>query len=145
MKNIYDEKLQPCSLDGMAKTGYTRNGSCAVEGNDIGNHHICVDISSVDKEKGNFCNQTNQPDWCSKEMVCNNGNGKCSVQNWCICQWAFADYIENAGGCDKINNIHCDSTNMEALIAYQNNTSDPKIKNALNCLSEKCNFKNKYR
>ena len=140
MKNVYGGKLQSCSLDGMAKTGYLRDGMCAVDGSDIGNHHICIDISSVDKTKGNFCKQTDQTNWCSKEMLCNNGKGKCPVKNWCICQWAFADYIKNAGGCDKINDIHCDSTNMEALVAYQNNSSDPKIASALNCLRKKCNL-----
>ena len=133
--NVYNQRLKPCSLPGMAKTGYTRDGSCAFEDGDSGNHHICIDISSVDQTKGNFCEQTGQPDWCSESMTCNNGKGVCPVENWCICQWAFADYIENPGGCDNINKIHCESTNMKALEAYKSN---PKYLNALNCLRKKC-------
>jgi len=138
--NVYGKILEPCSSDGMAKTGYTRNGSCALEDGDIGNHHICIDISSVDQTKGNFCEQTKQPDWCSSDMSCHNSNKACPVNNWCICQWAFADYIENSGGCENINNIYCESTNSEALKAYKENKYDPKILNALECIEKKCNI-----
>jgi len=122
-----------------ARTGYTRTGYCINENDDIGSHHICIDLSST--TGGNFCTVTGQPNWCSSKMTCHedyhNNKNQCLIQNWCVCQWAFASYVELAGGCDHIQYIHCDAVNIHALIAYQN-SSQKKYIDALNCLQKKC-------
>ena len=57
----------------------------------------------------------------------------------CVCQWAFASYLERAGGCDQIQKVVCEATNMVALTHYrQQAASSPRIKNALQCLQQKC-------
>lgn len=60
----------------------------------------------------------------------------CDIANWCVCQWAFATYIEKAGGCDAIQDIQCAAINKEALVAYSSNRD--KYEEALNCLVERC-------
>ena len=60
----------------------------------------------------------------------------CAIENWCVCQWAFASYIGKAGGCDAIQDIQCDAINMQALVAYKSNPD--KYGQALSCLSERC-------
>lgn len=162
--NVYGEELQSCSYDGMARTGYTRTGYCVDQNDDTGSHHICIDLSSnvVDNDDGgaddgvvgNFCDVTGQNDWCSSYMTChenydnNNNNNNdsdddgnneaetCQVQNWCVCQWAFASYLEAAGGCDAIQDIVCESINMQAAVAYYNAKNE--YGDALNCLIERC-------
>ena len=58
--------------------------------------------------------------------------GDCAIGNWCVSQWAFAGYIQKAGGCDAIVEVQCDATNMAALRAYRKEaSSDPSIKEAL--------------
>ena len=59
------------------------------------------------------------------------------MEHWCVCQWAFSSYLDRAGGCDHIQDIVCDATNMAALDAYRAN-SDPKIRRALACLESRC-------
>lgn len=138
-ENVNGETLGRCSQDGMALTGFTRNGHCVNRNDDAGSHHICIDMSS--NTGGNFCKVTGQPDWCSSSMQCNTGAQLCPVTNWCVCEWAFARYIHAAGGCDKIQNVVCDATNMQALLHYREKESrDPQIKYALECLESKCNI-----
>ena len=123
-KNVYGNNLQVCSTDGMAQTGYTRTGYCVETQDDEGSHHICIDLSSA--QGGNFCDVTGQSDWCSSEnMPCQDDPTQetCSIQNWCVCQWAFASYIRNAGGCDQIQDIVCESINLQAVLAYQKDES----------------------
>merc|ERR1719378_53757 len=68
-------------------------------------------------------------------------SGTCAIGNWCVCQWAFARYIQMAGGCDAIVNIECGATNMAALKAYRSNAAkSPAIKDALDCLEKRCNL-----
>lgn len=140
-RNVYGAPLQSCSSHGMALTGYTRNGSCVDQKqNDHGSHHVCIDLSST--TGGNFCQVTGQSDWCSSEMPCHEDQvQKCPVNHWCVCQWAFASYLENAGGCDHIQDIVCGAVNMEAVRAYQekqSSSSSKKYKVALECLVERC-------
>jgi uncharacterized protein (DUF2237 family) len=136
-RNVYGDQLQPCSSDGMALTGYTRTGYCVDRNDDEGSHHICIDLASADG--GNFCTVTGQSDWCSSSSMPCNGNSDetCSIENWCVCQWAFASYLHNAGGCDMIQDIVCESINLEAVLAYQR-TSGSKYETALNCLVSRC-------
>ena len=57
------------------------------------------------------------------------------MKSWCVCQWAFASYIHNAGGCEHIQDIKCDALNRQALVAY--GKSD-KYREALECIERKC-------
>lgn len=136
--NVYGKPLEDCSTKGMALTGFTRDGTCTDEIDDQGSHHICIDLTST--TGGNFCMVTSQPDWCSSQMPCvGDPSSDCQVQSWCVCQWAFASYIENAGGCSQIQDIMCGATNMEAYKAYEKEKdNDPKIAAALECLEERC-------
>lgn len=159
--NVYGESLQPCSYDGMALTGYTRSGYCVDRWNDQGSHHICIDLSSLggggsdnentnnennyDTNNQNFCEVTGQSDWCSlQDMPCHEDPdySGCPVTNWCVCQWAFASYIEKSGGCDNIQTVVCESINLEAVLAYQKESSkwnaNPKYYTALSCIMDRC-------
>ena len=121
--NVHGDPLQRCSQAGMALTGYTRSGECYAHDDDHGSHHVCVDVSST--TGGNFCSVTvtppplpaprpslsyqlavthvllqGQPNWCSSKMQCDTSPKElCPVKQWCVCQWAFASYIDKAGGC----------------------------------------------
>jgi len=154
-KNIYGDDLRTCSVpdSNMALTGYTRSGSCVDYDDDAGSHHICIDVSSADD---NFCTVTGQSDWCSSYMPCDttgddddddggDDEGLCPVQNWCVCQWAFASYIATAGGCDFIQEIQCDAINLEAAAAYASvagtsKDTNGKYTDALRCIEERCEF-----
>merc|ERR1719240_2300324 len=104
--NVNGGALQKCSGKGMALPGFTRQGQCVDENDDAGSHHICIDMAS--NTGGNFCTVTGQPNWCSSKMACDGDSShECNVKHWCVCQWAFAAYIERAGGCDKIQSIDC--------------------------------------
>ena len=53
----------------------------------------------------------------------------------------FASYLQRAGGCDKIQNIVCEATNMVALVHYrQRAAADSSIAAALQCLEKRCNL-----
>mmetsp|Transcript_91172 Transcript_91172/g.195553 ORF Transcript_91172/g.195553 Transcript_91172/m.195553 type:complete len:171 (-) Transcript_91172:268-780(-) len=124
--------LSTCSKPGMAMTGFTRDGHCQDVGDDdAGSHHICIQM------KPDFCAVTGQPNWCGSKMPCMGSPGKCPIGNWCVCQWAFARYIEMAGGCDAIVDLVCDATNMAAFRAYKASNS-PSHKEALSCIEKKC-------
>jgi len=134
--NVMGTPLQRCSHSGMALTGWTRNGHCVDYNDDGGSHHICIDMAS--NTGGNFCSVTGQSDWCSSQMSCDGDSSRqCPVEHWCVCQWAFSSYLDRAGGCDHIQDIVCDATNMAALDAYRA-SSDPKIRRALACLESRC-------
>ena len=143
-KNVQGAPLQLCSHSGMAMTGFTRSGKCEDQNDDQGSHHICIDLKSVNGlngEKKNFCQVTGQPNWCDTKGSCYNSFGTCPRKNWCVCQWAFAAYLENAGGCDKIQKIVCEATNMEAFKSYVKVASkSPRIASALACLKQRCNL-----
>lgn len=116
-----------------------RDGHCTETQDDRGSHHICIDLSST--SGGNFCSVTGQPDWCSSTMGCNTNylTSTCPVEHWCVCQWAFASYILNAGGCDKIQDIVCEATNSAALAAYEAQAPNyPHISDALDCIRSRC-------
>jgi len=133
--NVLGEGLSTCSKPGNALTGFTRDGHCQDQGNDDeGSHHICI------KMKRDFCLVTGQPNWCESNMTCMGQQGTCAIKNWCVCQWAFAAYIQKAGGCNSIVDIQCDATNMAALRAYRGQASDPHIAVALDCLSQRCSI-----
>ena len=109
-------------------------------------YHICIEMDS--SEGSNFCTVTGQPNWCDDQMPCADGAQpggaseailECPVRNWCVCEWAFKDYIAAAGGCDAIKNINCDATNALAVAHYEaKEAADPKVAAALACLESRC-------
>jgi len=131
-KNVLGTSLQSCSVKGTALTGFSRNGKCEDEGDDdSGSHHICI------KMKADFCSVTGQPNWCEEEAPCMDQEGDCKIDHWCVCQWAFAKYLAEAGGCDKIVDLVCEATNMAAFKAYEE-SDDPSHQSALACIKSKC-------
>ena len=137
-QNVNGGELKHCSSSGMALTGFTRDGYCTEQNDDAGSHHICIDMEST--SGGNFCSVTGQPNWCDSTMPCHDDDrNQCKVKHWCVCQWAFLSYLGKAGGCDKIQTIICEATNMAARRAYENQ-DDPGSKAALACLKRKCGF-----
>jgi len=130
--NVLGGNLSTCSKPGMALTGFTRDGHCQDQGDDdAGSHHICIQM------RPDFCTVTGQPDWCSTSKPCMGEAGSCPIGNWCVCQWAFASYLSQAGGCDSIVELVCDATNMAAYRAYSS-SNDPTHKEALACIRSKC-------
>lgn len=139
--NVYSQPLSQCSTTGMALTGYTREGTCVERDDDAGSHHICIDLSSISSNGKNFCQVTGQSDWCSESMPCAaSGGEQCPVQHWCVCQWAFSDYLQAAGGCDAIQTIDCDATNIKAVEAYKEQQGTKKYDDAYACLVQRCNL-----
>merc|ERR1719409_520459 len=137
--NVNGGALSKCSGANMALTGFTRTGECVDQDDDGGSHHICIDLSSTSSEtsSSNFCAVTGQPNWCDDEDVCDGDDSdNCPREHWCVCQWAFASYIELAGGCSSIQDIVCEATNMEALLAYQADTTS--YEEALACIESRC-------
>merc|ERR1719230_925554 len=131
-KSVMGGTLNTCSKPGTALTGFTRDGHCVDSGDDdAGSHHICIQM------KPDFCTVTGQPNWCGDKMQCMGQDGQCPIGNWCVCQWAFARYIQMAGGCDSIVELVCDSTNMAAYRAYKQ-SGVPEHKEALKCIEQKC-------
>ncbi|CAK0820592.1 unnamed protein product [Prorocentrum cordatum] len=132
------EALETCSKPGTAMTGFTRDGKCQDLGDDdAGSHHICIQM------KSDFCTQTGQPNWCTENQPCmakdGGTEGECKIGNWCVCQWAFARYIQMAGGCDAIVDLQCDATNLAAVKAYEADAkADKTIQDALDCIKQKC-------
>jgi len=133
--NIMGNQLGSCSQPGTAMTGFTRDGKCGDVGSeDRGAHHVCIQM------KSDFCTVTGQPDWCTtRDFPCMGKRGSCKIGNWCVCQWAFARYLERAGGCDSIVDLVCDATNMAAFNAYSR-SNQPTHKAALECIKKKCGF-----
>ena len=139
--NVFGEQLQLCSGAGMALTGFMRDGACTEEDDDVGSHHICIDIAAGIADGVNFCTQTGQSDWCEDQMPCHEDmNQSCDVEKWCVCQWAFEEYIGELESCADSVPLFCDATNMEAVIAYTDDVAGGNSASqvALDCLHEKC-------
>ena len=135
--NLNVEELKPCSHDGMALTSYTRNGYCVDQNDDSGSHHICINLSSIASSGQIFCAVTGQSNWCAgTDMPCHEDQSKfCAIENWCVCQWAFASYIAKAGGCAAIQDIRCDAIKMQAMRSHK---EDNRYREALDCLNVRC-------
>ena len=137
--NVYNEPLSTCSTAGMALTGFTRDGSCVERDDDAGSHHICIDLSSTSSNDQNFCQVTGQSNWCAEQMPCSDTSStQCPVEHWCVCQWAFSSYLQAAGGCDAIQTIDCEATNIKAIEAYRKQEGVKKYDDAYQCLVERC-------
>ena len=77
-KNVLGGVLQSCSTDPM--TGFLRNGCCQVTEEDIGNHGVCVQLTSeflaFSKVRGNDLS-TPRPEY--------NFPGLVPGDQWCLC------------------------------------------------------------
>lgn len=62
--------------------------------------------SRITSTGGNFCTTTGQND-----MPCHDDPSQCDcvIQQWCVCQWAFASYLASAGGCSYIQTVVCEA------------------------------------
>lgn len=130
--NVAGEPLVSCSQEGYALTGYARTGKCEDSSTDAGHHHVCLDLT--DAVGTTFCAQTGQENWCDAHHPCHGAEGECQVGSWCVCQWAFADFVEKVG-CDNVS-IDCAATSMRAFEGY---AKDPlRYAHALGCLHRKC-------
>ena len=127
--NVYNQRLQSCSSSNTALTGYTRNGKCEKLENDIGSHHVCLDINT----NPNFCTSTGQDNWCSQKSQCHDSEKMCDKKDWCVCQWAFSSAVDKIG-CDNLK-VNCDATNINVYNDFRDN---PNYKSALDCLRKKC-------
>merc|ERR1719162_625868 len=121
--NVNGGVLSTCSSAGTAMTGFMRDGTCVDTGDDdAGSHHICI------KMKSDFCTVTGQSNWCEEQANCMTADGTesatemCDIENWCVCQWAFAGYLKEAKdkgqSCADTLDLECSATNMAALTAY---------------------------
>jgi len=84
-KNIYGEKLIPCSTKPM--TGYYRNGNCNTDDDDLGIHSVCVIVTKefllYSQSIGNDL-ITPMPEWSFPGLV--------PGDRWCLCasRWVEA-------------------------------------------------------
>jgi len=94
----------------------------------------------------NFCTVTGQSNWCEEDNECTEDKTKaCPIEHWCVCEWAFSSYLQEAGGCNQSADVICDATNQNALLHYEGaiaggGEAGEKAQNALNCLKSKCNL-----
>ena len=77
------------------------------------------------------CADSAQPGGASEAIL------ECPVKNWCVCEWAFKDYIAAAGGCDAIKSIDCNATNGLAIAHYEAKGTEAALA-ALACLEKRC-------
>ncbi|MFQ5470276.1 MAG: DUF2237 family protein [Gammaproteobacteria bacterium] len=50
--NVYDEPLEQCSLNPL--TGFFRDGCCDTNGQDVGSHTVCVEVTQSFLEYSRF-------------------------------------------------------------------------------------------
>jgi uncharacterized protein (DUF2237 family) len=138
-KNVEGNRLAQCSTSGMAATGFSRTGKCTDAGStDAGSHHICIDLKGATVGGQNFCQVTGQSNWCDEQGECQDDESQmCDRSGWCVCQWAFAGFLQNGGSCDQLA-VNCDATHMAALEAYRSDPSE--FSAALECLEQKCSI-----
>ena len=91
---------------------------------------------------GRFCTVTGQDDWCLDDApYLEDESEDCQVEQWCVCEWAFASYIKSAGGCNHVQDIVCDSVNKLAIQHYEEKAADnAEVQAALDSLVEKCDL-----
>ena len=101
-----------CKWPSLRNGRFTRNGHCVDQDDDAGSHHVSACVLYDWRQ---FLLR-HRPDKCGSQMQCDGSAGACPVEHWCVCQWAFASsYLERAGGCDRIQKVVCEATNMVAL------------------------------
>jgi len=104
--------------------------------NHDGTHRVCATL--LDKQgapmnwgsQGNFWQITGQSAFQWDDQIrANNGD------SWCICMWATARLIEQAG-CDNVH-LRCDSTDVQYVMSKYHD-GGVKLNAAQDCLVKKC-------
>lgn len=128
-KNVLGKSLKLCSQPGEALTGFERTGRCVINNSDAGKHTVCMKMTD------DFCKDTGQSDWCKKRQPCNDvDDNKCEVKHWCVCQEAFANYVDRHPTVE----IKCDATALSALEHYEAHLEVDKYKKAAEIILNKC-------
>jgi len=152
--NLMGGPLQKCSSDGMALTGYIDKGYCVFEeAQDHGHHTICIALHETVQPgriygEYDFCEVTDQTDptnWCDSLLPCHQDqNELCPVEEWCVSQANFADFLEKVGGgCDMIGTMFCEATNQVVIshlegIVNRDEDEHMKYELALACIKQRC-------
>jgi len=150
--NVLGGPLKACSDKGMALTGSIDPGFCVFDGYQQQHHDtICIAIHESTLPGWmygdyDFCEITKQidPNWCDEMHPCHDDiQQSCPVQNWCVSEVNFADFIESAGGCDKVGSLDCEATNEVVIthfedIVHREEDKGMKFEIALACLKKRC-------
>mmetsp|Transcript_55502 Transcript_55502/g.119808 ORF Transcript_55502/g.119808 Transcript_55502/m.119808 type:complete len:175 (-) Transcript_55502:163-687(-) len=96
--NIYGAPLQKCESETSSTAGSGSNGQCTFRSYDAGAHQVCVKALP-----GGFSSATGQGPW-SDEF---------KSESWCICIWAYANYVTNKDPNDLP--IKCDAISSYVL------------------------------
>jgi uncharacterized protein (DUF2237 family) len=103
-QNVLGEALAPCSLDPM--TGFFRDGSCRVGGQDVGVHGVCAvmteEFLAFSAEMGNDLS-TPHPEWGFPGLE--------PGDRWCLCAPRWQEAFE-AGAAPQ---VVLEATNVAAL------------------------------
>merc|ERR1711871_854525 len=99
-------------------------------------HRVCAKLKDTSGNKlqwgsQNFWQLTGQSDWSDQVGADSNNPGG----NWCICMWATAKLIQQAG-CDNVH-IECGSSDVSYVMQkYTDGGTD--LSPAKSCLQTKC-------
>jgi uncharacterized protein (DUF2237 family) len=113
--NVLGQALQPCSFDPL--TGFFRDGCCRTDETDIGEHIVCVVLStkflSFSQQRGNDLS-TPRPEY--------GFTGLKACDQWCLCATRWLEALK-AGAAPQIvlaathENI-LDLISLETLVEY---------------------------
>jgi uncharacterized protein len=103
-QNVLGEALVPCSLDPL--TGFFRDGSCHVDGQDVGVHGVCAvmteEFLTFSAAAGNDLS-TPRPEWGFPGLK--------PGDHWCLCAPRWQEAFE-AGAAPR---VVLEATNVAAL------------------------------
>ncbi len=103
-RNVLGESLEPCSLDPL--TGFFRDGTCRVGGQDVGVHGVCAvmtdEFLEFSRSAGNDLS-TPRPEW--------GFSGLQPGDRWCLCAPRWQEALE-AGFAPA---VVLEATNIAAL------------------------------
>lgn len=105
--------------------GDDRGGTCAFDDT----HRVCANILSTSGTDHDFWEVTGQSDFKDSWVE------RMSVDGWCICKWATAEYIQ-ANGCHA-DFFDCEATDVENLCASYDDF-DVNLKPARDCIMQAC-------
>jgi hypothetical protein len=147
-RNLFREALELCSTDGMAATGWNKDGFCSHRAFDERSRAICVDIPSFSaegNEKMDLDAVLGHYDILQGEHPCVQDSKKlCPVENLCVNEHSFAYYVERVGGCENVGRIVCAATSEDALEDYWEEIhmsgfeGVARALNAWKCIQVKC-------
>ncbi len=103
-KNVLGTPLEICSIEPM--TGFTREGSCKVTGDDYGVHGVCVQVTKefleFSKSKGNDL---------STPMPMAGFSGLQPGDRWCLCASRWKEALDH----DAAPQVHLAATHEVSL------------------------------